>query len=303
MPVEGPIPQQVLTVVAAATVFSVMFTLGLGIVVGEMRWVFAQPGRLARALFAVIVAVPVIAIVVARLFGLERWVEIGIVLMAIAPGAPVALRRSLAAGGSRSFAPVLQILLALLAIVSMPLWIAALNVVYAGHAEISPWRLARQVFFAQLLPLCLGMACRAAWPRRAPAFEPRLARIAGALLALLMVLALIDVWQVVIAAGPRSALAIVVLTALALAVGHALGGPDAATRTSIAISSALRNPGLALLVATLNAAPPAVTRTVLAYLVIAALTIVPYAVWRRRGATVADAADDRTAPPSTPRRG
>lgn len=282
MPVEGPIPQEVLTVVAAATVFSVMFTLGLAIVVGEMRWVFAQPGRLARALFAVIVAVPAIALVVARLFDLERWVEIGIVLMAIAPGAPIALRRSLAAGGSRAFAPLLQILLALLAIVSMPLWIFVLNAVYAGHAEISPWHLARQVFFAQLMPLCLGLACRAAWPAQAQRLEPRLARIAGMLLVVLAVLALIDVWQVVFDAGPRSALAIAVLTALALAVGHLLGGPDAGTRTSIAISCALRNPGLALLVSTLNNAAPAVTRTVLAYLVVAAVTTVPYALWRSR---------------------
>ena len=95
---------------------------------------------------------------------------------------------------------------------------------------------------------------------------------------MLVVLALIDVGPVVIEAAARSALAVVVLTVLALAAGHLLGGPDAATRTSIAISSALRNPGLALLVATLNHAAPAVTRTVLAYLVIAALTIVPYAL-------------------------
>jgi len=282
MPVEGPIPQVVLTVVAAATVFSVMFTLGLAIVVGEMRWVFAQAGRLARALFAVIVAVPVIALVVARLFDLERWAEIGIVLMAISPGAPVALRRSLAAGGSRSFAPVLQILVALLAIVSMPLWIAALNMVYAGHADIAPGQLARQVLFAQLLPLCLGMACRAALPARSLALEPRLARVSGVLLLLLTVLALIDVWQVVVDAGPRIAVAIALVTALALAAGHALGGPAAGTRTAIAISSALRNPGLALLVATLNDAAPAVTRTVLAYLVVSAVTVVPYALLRSR---------------------
>lgn len=299
MPVEGPIPQQVLTVVAATTVFAVMFTLGLGVVIGEMRWVYAQPGRLARALFAAIVAVPALALVVSRVFDLERWVEIGIMLMAIAPGAPVALRRSLAAGGSRSFAPVLQMLLALLAIVSMPLWVVALNVVYAGHADISPWSIARQVFFAQLLPLCLGTLCRTAWPVRAQRLEPLLARIAGVLLIGLIVLALIDVWQVVIDAGPRSALAIVVLTLLALGVGHLLGGPDAGTRTSIAISSALRNPGLALLVATLNHAAPAVTRTVLSYLVIAALTVVPYALWRQRVAARGIAGNGRDATHST----
>lgn len=69
-----------------------------------------------------------------------------------------------------------------------------------------------------------------------------------------------------------------------MTVGHLLGGPDPATRTAVAISSAARNPGLALLVATLNAAPPEVTATILAYLIVSALTLIPYVAWRRRGA-------------------
>jgi bile acid:Na+ symporter, BASS family len=295
MPVDGPIPQEVLTVVAAATVFSVMFTLGLGIVLAELRGVLERPGLLARALFAVLVAVPAIALGIVRLLSLDRWVEIGIVLMAISPGAPVALRRSLAAGGHRAFAPVLQILLALLAVVTMPLSIAALNLLYAGHAAIEPAQLARQVFFAQLLPLCLGLALRAALPARAVRLEPRLARVAGLLLLALAVLALIDVWQEVVESGLRIAAAIALVTLLALAAGHALGGPDAGTRSATAISSAIRNPGLALLVATLNGAAPAVTRTVLAYLVVSALTVIPYSLWRRRSATLQPDAD-RTAP-------
>ena len=116
--------------------------------------------------------------------------------------------------------------------------------------------------------------------------EPRLRRLGSVLLIVLLVLVLIDIWQVVIGAGWRAALAIVLVTALALAVGHLLGGPEPATRTATAICSAARNPGLALLVATLNHAPPAITATVLAYLVIAAVTLIPYVFWRRRAATV-----------------
>ena len=58
--------------------------------------------------------------------------------MAISPGAPVALRRSLGAGGHRSFAPALQIAVALLAVVSMPLSIAALDEYYGGQATVDP---------------------------------------------------------------------------------------------------------------------------------------------------------------------
>ncbi|HSD00484.1 MAG TPA: hypothetical protein VLI21_16395, partial [Casimicrobiaceae bacterium] len=269
-------------IVAAATVLTVMFVLGLGILLSEFSWVWGHPGLVARGLFAVLIAVPALAIVVVRTFDLARPVQIGIVLMAISPGAPIALRKSLAAGGHRAFAPALQILVAMLAVVSMPLSIAALDVVYAGDASIAPGHLARQVFTAQLLPLTLGMLIRRAVPKFADWIEPRLARIAKLLLIAFVIMALIDVWHVVVDAGPRIAIAIIVITALALAIGHLLGGPDPQTRTAVAVSSAARNPGLALLVATLNNASPEIVRMVLAYLIISALAVIPYLTWRRR---------------------
>jgi BASS family bile acid:Na+ symporter len=279
---NGAIPEQFLTIVAVATVFTVMFDLGLGIVLREFRWVWANPGLIAKGLFSVLIAIPAIALLVTRAFDLPRAVEIGIVLMAISPGAPVALRRSLDAGGHRSFAPALQILVAILAVVSMPLSIAALNEFYGGKASIAPEQLARQVFIAQLLPLGLGMLARRAFPHRAAWLEPKLARLANILLIALTILVLINVSGAVVDAGPRIVLAIVMITALALAVGHWLGGPEPDTRTSVAISSAARNPGLALLVAALNAAPPAINATILAYLVVSAFTVLAYVVWRRR---------------------
>jgi len=290
---SGVIPEAVLTIAAAATIFTVMLDLGLGIEVREIARERRHPGLVARALFSALVAVPVLALVVARAFDLPRPVEIGIVLMAISPGAPVALRRTLDAGGHRSFAPALQILLALLAVVSMPLSMAALDELYAGHASIAPWQLAKQVFIAQLLPLSVGLSVRRACPVWAAKLEPKLAKLAKYLLIALTLLVLVDVWRVVVDAGPRVVLAIVLVTVLALTVGHWIGGPEPATRTAVAISSAMRNPGLALLVATLNNAHPAIIATVLAYLVVAAFTVIAYVVWRRRRAADATAADTR----------
>jgi len=284
MPVTGVIPEWLLSSVAIVTVFTIMFDLGLALVPGEFRWVGAHPGLMLRSVFSVLVAVPALAWLVARALELPRPAEIGIMLMAISPGAPVALRRSLGAGGHRSFAPALQIAVAALAVISMPLSIAAFNEYYAGNATIDPRHLARQVFIAQLLPLSLGMLIRRLFAMQAAWLEPRLRRAGGILLIVLLVLALIDIWQVVLGAGLRITLGVVLTTMLALTVGHLLGGPEPATRTATAISSAARNPGLALLVATLNAASPAISATVLAYLVIAALTLIPYVIWRQRAA-------------------
>jgi bile acid:Na+ symporter, BASS family len=282
---SGPIPEWMLTAFAAVTVFTVMFALGLGIALGELRWVLRRPGPMARGLFSVLVAVPVLALVIARALELPRLAEIGVVLMAIAPGAPVALRRSLAAGGHHAFAPSLQISAAVLAVASMPLSIAALNHVYQGHASIAPWHVARQVFLAQLLPLGLGIALRHASAPLAGRLQPHFARLGTILLVVLAVLALISVWAVTVAAGWRVIAAIALTTCAALGVGHVLGGPEPAARTAVAIASAARNPGLALLVAALNSAAPAVKATVLAYLVVSVFAIVPYVVWRRLAGT------------------
>jgi hypothetical protein len=51
----------------------------------------------------------------------------------------------------------------------------------------------------------------------------------------------------------------------------------------------MRNPGLALLVAALNDAPPKVNATVIAYVVVSALTVLGYIAWRRRAAPAAQA--------------
>jgi len=287
MPIDGPIPGSVLTFVAAATLFTVMFDLGLALVPGEFRWVARHPALVLKGLFAVLIAVPVAALVVAQAFGLTRAAEVGIVLMAISPGAPVALRRSLDAGGHSSFAPTLQIAVVVLAVVSMPLFIGALNEYYGAAAVSDPLQLARQVFVAQLLPLSLGMLARHFFPRLAVAFEPRLRRLGGVLLIVLLAVVLIDIWQPVMGAGWRVAAAIATTTALALGMGHLLGGPEPATRTATAICSAARNPGLALLVATLNAASPAIIATVLSYVIVSALVVAPYAIWRARTGSAA----------------
>ena len=278
----GIVPDWLLSFAAIATVFAVMFSIGLGVSFGEFRWIWRRPAIMAKALFAVLVAVPAIAITVAHVLDLHRLAEVGLVLMAVSPGAPVALRKSLKSGGHHAFAPGLQIAVAMLAVVSMPLSIAGLNEYYGGTAAIEPWPLAKQVFVAQLLPLGLGMLVRhfaavgAAW------LEPRLSRIATGLLLVLMVLAIVEMFPLVLLAGTRVGIAIVLVTVGALAVGQLLGGPDPGTRTAVAITSAARNPGLALLVASLNSAASPIFAVIVAYLIISAFTVIPYMVWRRR---------------------
>lgn len=280
----GWIPDALLTAFAVATVFAIMFHLGMMVAPGEYRAAWRDPGLMLKALFCSIVAVPVVVIVVARAFGVTRFVEIGMVLMAISPGAPVALRRALGASHNATFAPALQLAMAVLAVVTMPLWVAVLDEVYAGHATAAPPQIAKQVFLGQLLPLLLGMLARRLLGARRERVEGALARIATALLVGLLVLAAVDIWRPIATAGWRATLAIAAASLASLGLGHLLGGPEASTRTALAVCSTARNAGLAMLVASVNGAPAEVKATLLTYLVVSALAATPYVVWRRRAA-------------------
>jgi len=112
--------------------------------------------------------------------------------------------------------------------------------------------------------------------------EAKLAPLGTVLLLLLGVLAVVEMFPLVLLAGTKVGIAIVLVTLGALAVGQLLGGPEPGTRTAVAITAAARNPGLALLVASLNNAPSPIYAVIVAYLLVSALTVIPYMVWRRR---------------------
>ena len=75
------------------------------------------------------------------------------------------------------------------------------------------------------------------------------------------------------------------LTGCTLALGQLAGGPAPETRTAAAVICAMRNPGIALLVASTNKLPAESTLMVLAHVLLTALLIVVYlALFRPRGA-------------------
>ena len=126
------------------------------------------------------------------------------------------------------------------------------------------------------------MAMRRAGARAAAWLEPKLRRLGTVLLVVLLVLVLIDIWHVVIGAGWRATLAIVLVTALRSPSDTCWAGrsrrherrPPSAARRVIPDSRCWSR--------RLTHASPAITATVLAYLLIAAVTLIPYVLWRKR---------------------
>jgi BASS family bile acid:Na+ symporter len=263
-------------------VFVVMFALGLMLGREQLAAALQRRVVLAAVVFAVIVPVPALAVLAIKLFGLTGPVAVGIVLMAISPGAPVALRRALDAGGDRAFAPALHLSIVMLAVVTVPLTVAILDWIFAADFTVTPLHIGRQVFFAQLLPLALGATLRAVRPGVAATLEGPLVRAGNVLLLVLAILVIVDLPAIVAAVGWTPMVAGVAVTIGALAVGALFAWRDPEVRAAVAVAAAMRNPGLALVIATVNRAPPEVTASVIGYALGLGLTIVAFLVWWKR---------------------
>src|SRR5512139_2422573 len=162
----SPIPSW-LALLALATVFTVMVSLGLMLGREQIAAALQRRMVLAALLFAVVIPVPAAAVLFVKLFGIKGAAAAGILLMAISPGAPVALRRAIEAGGHVEFAPALHLAIVISAIVTVPASMAILDAIFAKDFAVTPLDVARQVFVAQLLPLGLGAAFRAWRPELA----------------------------------------------------------------------------------------------------------------------------------------
>lgn len=277
----GAISVKWISPLAAVTVFTVMLSLGLLLEREQIAKALQRRVVLAAVLFAVVVPVPALAVVIVKLFGLRGAVAAGIVLMAISPGAPIALRRAIQAGGGPEFAPALHLAIVILAIVTVPVSVQVMSWIFSVRFAISPFDVARQVFFAQLLPLGIGAALRAWRPVVAARLEPRFAMVSNLMLLALIVLCLVALGPRIVAIGWAPVIAGIGLTLCALVAGAIVAGRDASVRPAAAVAAAMRNPGLALLIATRNAAPLDVTASVFAYALGLAGVIFAFLAWRR----------------------
>ena len=136
-----------------------------------------------------------------------------------------------------------------------------------------------------MVPLGLGMLVA----HLAPRVADRIAKPAGLIATVLLVAAflpvLVTMWRPMMSLiGDGTLAAFVAFADAALIAGDVLGGPRQDDRVVLALSSAARHPGVAMAIASANAADEKlVPAAVLLYLVVNGIVSVLYLKWRARG--------------------
>jgi BASS family bile acid:Na+ symporter len=152
----------------------VLNVIGIGLNAGaqDATSLLRRPPQLLRSLCAMHVVMLACAVALAVNFDPHRAVKIALVALAVSPIPPLLPKKTLKAGGEASYAIGLLVVVALLAIVFVPVAVELLGRAVGTPTHMSPSAVARLVLLTVLVPLVVGMAIRSL----AAAFAARIAR-------------------------------------------------------------------------------------------------------------------------------
>jgi BASS family bile acid:Na+ symporter len=276
--------QQAVMLALQASVLLTVFGFGLQATPLDLQYLVRRPGLLARSLLSMFVIMPIVAVMLVRMFDLRPSFEISLVALAISPVPPLLPGKESRAGGRTAYGLGLMAVVSILAIGVVPLWVTFLGRYFDRTLQMPPSAIAKVVVVMTLLPLIAGVIVR----MLAPAIAERLAKptriVATVLLltgAAVLVIAAIPV--IVGQADVGILLAIAAFVGVGLGAGHWLGGPNPDEATVLALSTASRHPAIAVAVAKINFPDePNLGATILLYLIVLTVITVPYVRRQRR---------------------
>jgi BASS family bile acid:Na+ symporter len=275
--------KQLLVLAFQVAIVGTVFTYGLRTTLDDVLYLMRRPGLLVRSLLSVFVVMPVLAVILVKVFDIRTTTEVVLVALAISPIPPLMPKNERKAGGHAPYALALMALLAVAAIPLVPLAVEVLGWAFDRPFATAPGRIAKIVLVMIVAPLVVGMIVRAALPRVAARLQAPNSKVATILLLLAALVLLAVTWRAIWSAtGGGTILALVVFIAVGLTVGHLLGGPEPEHSTVLAMSTACRHPAIALTIAAAAFPQERFAGTIILYVLLNTVLWMAYAAWQRR---------------------
>ena len=273
-----------ITLALLVSMFLLVLSLGLRVPLPALRAELAQPAGLARALFAIGIAMPLATLLAVRVLSLDPAVEAALVALSMSPLPPGLLLKHGKVASDEAYTAALLLVAGLCALVLIPFWLAVAQALRASDSALPIAEVARIVGMGLVLPIALGLLVHLLWPALAERLATPLRRVAVVLvLALIVPLLVVAGPQMLRLVGNGTLAALVGFTLLGMAVGHWFGGDDPSRRARLALAAGGRHPALALAIATAGTqAREPVFAAMVWHLLLAMLLAVPYIARQRR---------------------
>ena len=205
-----------------AFVVSSMLAMGLSLTVGQIVEPLRNVRLVLLALLANFVIVPATAYILAQVIPMDDQLQIGLILMGSAAGAPFLPKFAQIAKANVPFAVGLMALLIVVTVAYLPL---VLPLLLPG-VEVDAGKIAVTLFGEMLVPLGIGLFVRARWVDAAGELQKPAAQVSNLSLVLLLVLMLgLNIENVIGLFGSGALIATIVMVGVAIGSGYLLGGP------------------------------------------------------------------------------
>jgi predicted Na+-dependent transporter len=226
-----------------------MLAMGLSLTIPMI----VQPLKNARlvvlALLANFVLVPLLAFVIKAIIPLEQSLQVGLIVLGTAAGAPFLPKLVQGAKGNVAFGVGLMVLLMVVTIIYMPI---VLPLLLPG-VSVNPWDIAKSLIVLMLVPLAIGLLIKAHSPDVAAEYQPLMNKVSTVSMLILMVVGLgLNVSNIIDLIGSGGLIAILLFIVGCLAIGLLLGGRDSQVRSVMGLGTAQRNVSAAILVSAQN---------------------------------------------------
>ena len=283
---------QVISLLVAVTLIEMSFATGLGVRLADVVGAAKDGQQLLGAGLANYVAVPAAAVTLILLVDADPLVAAGILILAVCPGAPYGPPLTALARGTTATSVGLMVILAGSSVVLAPLFLSVLLPLTTGGADlhVDPLGMLAAIMVIQLLPLCCGLAISHWRPALAERWRSPMIAISKILNAATLALILISQFpQLLDVVRPGGIIGMLILLGVSLGAGWIAGGPGSGDRKAVALTTAIRNVGLGLVItAGAFAGTPAAT-AVLVYGLVQLLGSFLLALWWRRSPPMAEA--------------
>jgi bile acid:Na+ symporter, BASS family len=276
---------RLINILVTVTLIEMMVLIGLRVTFAEIINTARSWPLIARAAAANYLFVPVLAIVLLILSAASPMVAAGFLVLAVCPGAPYGPPFAGIARANVPEAVGLMVILAASSAVVSPLLLQILLPWVAGTAaRIDPFGMMNALLVTQLLPLLLGLVVRHCRPQLAERLLSPF-ELASKLLNLsAAALILATQFQMLAQIRTRGFVGMLILLAGSVVIGWLAGGPGAANRRTMALTTSLRNVGVGLVIVTGNFAGTPAVSAALSYGIVEVLLSLLVAYWWRRSA-------------------
>ncbi len=265
----------------------IMLGLGLGLTPGDFRRVARYPKAVLLGLGLQVLVLPWVAFGLALAFALPPELAVGLLLLAASPGGATANIYSHLARGDVALNITLTAINSLLCLLTLPviLELALAHFLGAGQYVPPPVRKVVEVAVVIVLPVAIGMAVRGVAPGFAARAHRPIRVLSVLVLALLIVGAVAQSWQVLL--GHFAAVGVACLLFNLASMGTGYFGPlglrlPRPQAIAIAMEIGIHNGTLAIYIALNVLERPAVSVPAAVYSLLMFFTAAVFAFWLNR---------------------